>query len=585
MSDKNKKRLLSVAKILLCAVFAVVMVFVMFGIPGTKEVETIAYSEFLNLVKNSQVVKVTANTNSTEISILLKEGTEKEVLLPNMEEFTSFITKEIQNGANIEFSVVDDNSKMIKGILKTVMQCSFYIFIVFVMTKTITKTSNGKYKVESVNSEVKFSDVAGINEEKAQLEEIVEFLKNPDKYNESGAKIPKGVLLTGAPGTGKTLLAKAIAGEAGVPFFQVTGSSFEEKFVGVGAARVRDLFKKAKEEAPSIIFIDEIDSVAKSRYGVEHSHSEQSLNQLLAEMDGFQTKDNVIVIAATNYINVLDKAIIRPGRFDRLVTIPMPDIKAREKILEVHSKNKKLSDDVSLKEIARKTVGFSGADLENILNEAAIYSVNNGSGVIDKAALDEAIARVLVGLEKKNTAISETEKRLTAIHEAGHAIVSALVRPNVKNLGISIVPRGKAGGYNYFDESDKVFYTKNDLYKNIQVLYGGRIAEELVLGDVSTGSSNDLENASRIVYKMITSFAMQDSVSFLTQVPGKDDFNNQLIESRMDEMEEICKRAYNEASVLVSKNKDVLLELADLLIEKEYLPQEEVEKFMSEKFK
>lgn len=373
------------------------------------------------------------------------------------------------------------------------------------------------------------------------------------------------------------MLAKAIAGEAGVPFFEVTGSNFEEMFVGVGASRIRKLFKKAKKLAPCIIFIDEIDSIARSRYSGKNNN-EQTLNQLLAEMDGFESRDNIIVLAATNHLEVLDSAIIRPGRFDRKVDLPRPDVIARQKILEIHAQNKKLSADVVLSEIAKRTVGFSGADLENVLNEAAIYAVNQKKKVISKSDIDEAIARVLVGLEKKNAAITEEDKRLTAVHEAGHAVLSAIIRPDIKNLGISIIPRGKAGGYNFFDEADKTFKRKTDIMKEIKVLYGGRIAEEIVFDDISTGASNDFEKASKIAYQMIMKFGMNES--FLVKIQNENDYNKRLDINKAEEVEAICKNCYSDAKIMLKKYKDQLLDLADLLYEKEYLSQEEVEEFM-----
>lgn len=438
------------------------------------------------------------------------------------------------------------------------------------------------YAKEIKKSNVKFSDVAGIDEEKEQLEEIVNFLKYPQRYTANGAKIPKGILLDGEPGTGKTLLAKAIAGEAGVPFFQTTGSSFEEELVGVGASRVRKLFRKAKKESLCIIFIDEIDFLARSRYKGK-SDSEQTLNQLLAEMDGFDSDDNVIVIAATNHIEILDPALIRSGRFDRHISVPMPDILAREKILQVHAKNKKFEEDISLKEIAKKTVGFSGADLKNLLNEAVIYSVNHGSnGIITKEAIDESIARILLGLQKRNSAITEEERRLLAVHESGHAIISAIVRPEVKNLGISIIPRGTAGGYNFFGSTDRIYQRKTELFKQMQVSYGGRIAEDVIFNDISSGAENDLEEATEIAYQMTMKFAMNETL--ITKIHGEDDFNTHLDSVKIDKVEKLCQQAYDSAYAIIQENKKQLLGLADLLIEKEYLSQEEVEKFIKETY-
>jgi len=577
MSNQNKRRL----QIILTIIWTVILcgVIITTFSNGKVNYEEISYDKVISYVKTNEVTKIESVENSLEIKLELRDGAEKRAIVPSKEEFSAFISKQIENGADIEFVVkkTKQTNNIISSLIADLLMYGLFFYLVI---RLMSKTTGGDYKINPTESKVRFTDVAGIDEEKMQLEEIVKFLKYPQKYLSSGARIPKGILLNGEPGTGKTLLAKAIAGEAGVPFFQINGSSFEEKYVGVGASRVRELFSKAKENAPCIIFIDEIDSVAQNRYSGK-SYSEQTLNQLLAEMDGFDTKDNVIVIAATNHIEVLDEALIRPGRFDRHVYVPMPDVIARERILEVHARNKRFSRNVSLKEIAKKTVGFSGANLENILNEAAIYSVNNGYEIINNEAIDEAIARVLVGLKKKNSAITKEDKRLTAVHEAGHAIVSALVRPDVKNFGISIVPRGNAGGYNFFDESGKTYRRKSDLIKQIQVIYGGRIAEELIFNDISTGAANDLEKASKIAYKMIMKFGMNGNL--LTKISGEGDFNTQLDSSKMENLERVCKEAYDSAYAIMKEHKEQLLELADILMENEYLSHEEVEKFMLEK--
>ena len=577
MSNQNKKRIRAILKFVLEVIVVVILMSYFSG--EKRDYEEITYDKVISYVKANEVAEIQSQQGSLEIWLTLKDGTVNKALVPSNEEFVAFISEEIESGAEIEFVVKKMNTTR-STIISLITSLGSYVLIFFLFIKMMSKMTDGKYEIKATESKVRFSDVAGIDEEKAQLEEIVKFLKCSKEYISSGARIPKGILLNGEPGTGKTLLAKAIAGEAGVSFFQMNGSSFEEKYVGVGASRIRELFKKAKENAPCIIFIDEIDSVAQNRYSGK-SYSEQTLNQLLAEMDGFETKDNVIVIAATNHIEVLDEALIRPGRFDRHVYVPMPDVIAREKILEVHAKNKQFMEDVSLSEIAKKTVGFSGADLENVLNEAAIYSVNNGNKLISNEAIDESIARVLVGLKKKNSAITEADKRLTAIHEAGHAIVSAVVRPDVKNFGISIVPRGNAGGYNFFDESNKTYQRKKDLIEELQVLYGGRIAEDLILNDISTGASNDLEKATKIAHRMLTRFAMNGSL--LTKISGEGDFNAKLDSIKMDELEKVCKEAYDNAYAVVKEHRQQLLELADLLMEKEYLSQEDVEKFMSEK--
>lgn len=539
------------------------------------------YDQVVTQIKEGEVTRVEAYTGDSSVKITLEDGSEKTVIVPSIDLFSELVSAEIENGSEIEFEMFKAKSG---GILSSIFSSLFTIFLYiiifsFVMRRMTASIGGDNTEFKPVTSKTTFKDVAGIDEEREQLQEVVDFLKNPRKFIAMGAKIPKGVLMEGDPGTGKTLLARAIAGEAGVPFFQVTGSSFEEKFVGVGASRVRSLFNAARKAAPCIIFIDEIDSVAKSRYS-GNNYSEQTLNQLLAEMDGFTERDNIIVIAATNHIQVLDEAIKRPGRFDRHVHVPRPDVIGREKILKIHARNKYLAADVDFKNIAKKTVGFTGADLENVMNEAAIYAVKQNKRFISAADIDEAIARVLVGLEKKNAAITDVDKKLTAVHEAGHAIVSALVRPEVKNFGISIVPRGSAGGYNFFDESDKTYSRKSDMLKQLKVLYGGRIAEEVVLNDISSGASNDLEKASNIAHLMVTRYAMNGSL--LVKIGSERDYNEQLDRKTMPEEDKICREAYEETKKLVKENKEVLEMLADILYEKEYLSQEEVEAFMQE---
>lgn len=533
--SKNKKRI----KLVLGIIVAVLLGVLVIQALSEDERKEITYDELITLVETNEVSKVETIESSPRVTVTLKDGTERTSKVPSIDEFSTLVSEKIKEGAEIQWEA--EESFSMGGILTIIS-----ITILLLLPDIMMKRQDKGYKVKSVESRVKFSDVAGIDEEKAQLEEIVQFLKYPEKYTKNGAKIPKGILLHGQPGTGKTLLAKAIAGEADVPFFQVNGSSFEERFVGVGASRIRELFNKAKKEAPCIIFIDEIDSIARSRYN-KYSDNVQTLNQLLAEMDGFDSDDNVIVIAATNHIDVLDAAIIRPGRFDRHVYIPMPDVIAREKILRVHADNKKLEEDVSLKEIARKTVGFSGADLENVLNEAVIYSVNQGNGRITKEAIDESIARTLVGLQKKNAAITESDKELTAVHESGHAIVSAIVRPEVKNFGISIIPRGEAGGYNFFDNLDTTYQRKSDLFKQIQVSYGGRIAEKVVFDDISSGAASDLEMATKTAYRMVMRFAMNDGL--VTKISSEEDFNTHLDSVKMEEVEKICKEAYDRIEI------------------------------------
>lgn len=557
--------------------FAVTMILLCLMPQSNKNESVMTYDEVIVAIKEENVQKIVAQENSVHIQLIMKDETEKTATIPSLEELSAVLLSEMENGNQIEFEI--GAASIFASIFSSLLSLALTIALFSFMMRRMTGDSN--YSVKPVTSKVKFSDVAGIDEEKAQLEEVVKFLKNPQMYAVMGARIPKGILLNGDPGTGKTLLAKAIAGEAGVPFFQATGSSFEEKFVGVGADRVRKLFAEAKKAAPSIIFIDEIDSVAQNRYSGK-SYSEQTLNQLLSEMDGFSTEENVIVIAATNHIDILDPAITRPGRFDRHVFIPKPDVIAREKILRLHARNKRLGNDVSISDIAKRTVGFAGADLENLLNEAAIYSVNMGRRYISASDIDEAIARVLVGLKKGESAITNEEKWLTAVHEAGHAVLSAIVRPSVKNFGISIVPRGNAGGYNVFDESGSVYNKKSDLLQQMQVLYGGRIAEELILGDISSGASNDLERASKIAHMMITRFSMNGSL--LTKITAEANFNQQLDTKSIDEAEKICRENYEEAKKVAQSHTDQINKLAKLLYEKEYLSQQEVDAFIKQNF-
>lgn len=538
------------------------------------------YSEAVTCIENREVKELIANLESSRVDIVFQDDTQKFVYVPNSDEFWKYVDRQIELGNTIEISAKKGISNTEFSLFTSIITIMFlFIFPRYALKKI--KNGGKNFEVKAVTTNVRFSDVAGIDEEREQLAEVVNFLKHPENYTSMGARIPKGILLFGAPGTGKTLLAKAIAGEAGVPFFQVTGSNFDEEFVGVGASRVREIFEKAKEVAPSIIFIDEIDSVAQNRYHYNSkSNSEQTLNQLLAEMDGFDSNNHVIVVAATNHKEILDPAILRPGRFDRHVHIPMPDVKARKEILLVHAKNKKFSSTVNLNELAKKTVGFSGASLENVLNEAALLTVKTGSVYITNPILDEAIARVIVGIKKDSTLLSSEEKYLTAIHEAGHAIVSAAIRPEIKNFCISIVPRGEAGGYNFFDESYRNYRQKKDIEKQIRVMYGGRCAEEILLGDISDGAASDLEKATDLVYQMVLNYAMSESK--MVKLPNRPDFNDCIESEAIEKIEEICNSAYKETSRIVKKNQEVISKLAALLMDKEYLSDIEVSAFLSE---
>ncbi|NLW01926.1 MAG: ATP-dependent metallopeptidase FtsH/Yme1/Tma family protein [Clostridiaceae bacterium] len=453
--------------------------------------------------------------------------------------------------------------------------------------------SRARMASEDSKMRVRFSDVAGADEEKEELREIVEFLKEPKKYVELGARIPKGVLLVGPPGTGKTLLAKAVAGEAGTPFFSISGSDFVEMFVGVGASRVRDLFEQAKKNAPCIVFIDEIDAVGRHRgagLGGGHDEREQTLNQLLVEMDGFGINEGVIILAATNRPDILDPALMRPGRFDRRVVVNYPDIRGREEILKVHSRNKPLDPDVDLKDIAKTTPGFTGADLENLLNEAALLAARKNKKAISMDEIKEANYKVIMGPEKKSRVISDKEKRLTAYHEAGHAIAVRLVSSTVKVDRVTIIPSGRAGGFtSYKPDEDRHYTTKSQLIEQIMVALGGRAAEELVLDEVSTGASGDLQKANQIARDMITKYGMSENLSNLVFGDENDEVflgksyahirnYSEEISAKIDaEVKAIIDDAYNKIKELLTENRNKLEDVARALLEKERIEGDEFE--------
>ena len=461
--------------------------------------------------------------------------------------------------------------------------------------------SFGKSRAKMVNptdkNRVTFDDVAGVDEEKEELEEIVEFLKNPKKFTDMGARIPKGVLLVGNPGTGKTLLAKAVAGEAGVPFFTISGSDFVEMFVGVGASRVRDLFEEAKRKAPCIVFIDEIDAVGRQRgagLGGGHDEREQTLNQLLVEMDGFAANEGVIVLAATNRPDVLDKALLRPGRFDRQIVVSSPDVKAREQILEVHSRKKKFGPDVDLKIIAKNTSGFSGADLENVLNEAALLAARRNLSEIGMTEIEDAMVKVTMGPEKKTRVRSEKEQKLVAYHEAGHAVVSRFLPTQDPVHQISIVPRGMAGGYTmYRPTEDKSFMSRTEMVETIISLLGGRVAEQLILDDISTGASNDIERATKIARSMVTKYGMSQRVGTITFGQNQEEvfLGRDIAQGREyseetagiidEEVKSIIDFAYKKAEAILQEHIDKLHSVAGVLLEKEKIDGEEFDQIFN----
>ena len=566
------------------------------------------YSELITSMENKEVESVKISSSGDVASVKLKNSkTEKEVKIPSLDSFMTYTEQYLKTG---EITLEEEKESIWITVLSLIspfgLLIIFFIFWFMMMSSgTQNGTKNmtfGKSKARLVNAgeknRVTFDDVAGVDEEKEELQEIVEFLKNPKKFTDMGARIPKGVLLVGQPGTGKTLLAKAVAGEAGVPFYSISGSDFVEMFVGVGASRVRDLFEQAKKNAPCIIFIDEIDAVGRQRgagLGGGHDEREQTLNQLLVEMDGFSDNEGVIILAATNRPDVLDKALLRAGRFDRQIVVGSPDVKAREQILEVHARKKKLADDVDLKVIAKNTSGFAGADLENVLNEAALLAARRNYKEIGMKEIEDAMVKVTMGPEKKTRVRSAKENRLVAYHEAGHAVVSRYLPTQDPVHQISIVPRGMAGGYTmYRPTEDKSFMSKTEMEENIVSLLGGRVAEALILNDISTGASNDIERASQIARNMVTKYGMSDRVGAITFGGGQGevflgrdfaqtkDYSEETASVIDEEVKKIVYRAYTRARDILSAHEDKLHAVAGVLLEKEKIEGPEFDKIFEE---
>ena len=566
------------------------------------------YSELITSMENKEVESVKISSSGDVASVKLKNSkTEKEVKIPSLDSFMTYTEQYLKTG---EITLEEEKESIWITVLSLIspfgLLIIFFIFWFMMMSSgTQNGTKNmtfGKSKARLVNAgeknRVTFDDVAGVDEEKEELQEIVEFLKNPKKFTDMGARIPKGVLLVGQPGTGKTLLAKAVAGEAGVPFYSISGSDFVEMFVGVGASRVRDLFEQAKKNAPCIIFIDEIDAVGRQRgagLGGGHDEREQTLNQLLVEMDGFSDNEGVIILGATNRPDVLDKALLRAGRFDRQIVVGSPDVKAREQILEVHARKKKLADDVDLKVIAKNTSGFAGADLENVLNEAALLAARRNYKEIGMKEIEDAMVKVTMGPEKKTRVRSAKENRLVAYHEAGHAVVSRYLPTQDPVHQISIVPRGMAGGYTmYRPTEDKSFMSKTEMEENIVSLLGGRVAEALILNDISTGASNDIERASQIARNMVTKYGMSDRVGAITFGGGQGevflgrdfaqtkDYSEETASVIDEEVKKIVDRAYTRARDILSAHEDKLHAVAGVLLEKEKIEGPEFDKIFEE---
>lgn len=556
-----------------------------------KEEKTISYTDLIKQIDDGVIEKVEMTVGSTSIKVKIKDvEEEKEAIVPNTQAFIELIQDQKLKGNEIELIQKQQNMfyttfQYLFSLLPTILLIILFV-AVFKMQGLGDK---GKiYDAETTKSKIKFNDVAGLDEEKNEMIEIVDFLKEPKKFYEMGAKIPRGVLLCGQPGTGKTLIAKAIAGEAKVPFISMSGSEFIEMFAGLGASRVRKLFEKAKKVAPCIVFIDEIDAIGSRRASGSGAETEnnQTLNQLLVEMDGFDTEETIIVLAATNRPEMLDKALLRPGRFDRQITIALPDMKGREEILNIHAKDKKFAENVSMKDIAGDTAGFTGAELANILNEAAIIATIKEHKAITQNDIEDAVKKVTVGLEKQSRVISERDKRLTAFHEAGHAIVSSQLETQKDIKEVSIIPRGVAGGYTmYKTNEDKYYISKKEMEEKLIALLGGRAAEKLVLNDISTGASNDIEVATQIAKDMIIKYGMSDNLGPISINTDKDPYELQLLGEKFGdaigaEVKIMLDTAYAKAQSILNNNMDKLHAVAQVLIQKEIISAEEFEKII-----
>ena len=610
--DGNQKK---IRNLLLYIGIPVVVLFIIIFLFNNRTPQTAAYkySDIIGYFQDQEVTSYTLNLGTGEMVIHLEDGKTVGYVLPNVDLFYMDVRDSINQyneehpDARMEQDIIRpvETSWFISLLPTLILFAGLIIFWVIMMRRLGSSMGGdkqmnfGKAKIKQMSDEKRkttFADVAGADEEKEELREIVEFLKNPNKYNSLGARIPKGVLLVGPPGTGKTLLARAVAGEAGVPFFSISGSDFVEMFVGVGASRVRDLFDKAKKNHPCIIFIDEIDAVGRQRgagLGGGHDEREQTLNQLLVEMDGFGANEGVIMIAATNRPDILDPALMRPGRFDRQVMVGYPDIKGREEILRVHAKGKPLAPDVVLSTIAKSTAGFTGADLENLLNEAALLAARKNHRAITMEEIEEATIKVVVGTEKKSRVMSEKEKKLTAYHEAGHAIATYYCKTQDPVHQISIIPRGMAGGYTmHLPTEDRSYKSRDEMREELVVLLGGRVAEALVLDDISTGASNDIERATKIARAMVTKYGMSEKLGPITY--GSDDSNpflgkemghisnySEQTASEIDEeIQSIISTAYQKTEKILTDHIDELHRLAGVLYEKEKIDGVEFQQVM-----
>ena len=598
--NENKKNSKEQKKVLISSIILIILIigvsiasyFLFNNDKKEKDELILPYTELIKNINNDSVEKIEMTTGSTTVKVKLKnEEKEKTTIVPSLQAFTEYMQTKVEEGSKIELIQKEPNVFLrIGDALFTLLPTILLVALFIMLFKMQGLGDKGKvYDSEERDTNTRFEDVAGLDEEKEEMVEIVNFLKKPEEFYEMGAKVPRGVLLCGKPGTGKTLIAKAIAGEANVPFISMSGSEFIEMFAGLGASRVRKLFEKARKLAPCIVFIDEIDAIGARRTSASGAESEnnQTLNQLLVEMDGFESDETIIVLAATNRPEMLDQALLRPGRFDRQIIINSPDQKGREEILKIHSKGKKIDEDIDFKDIAEDTAGFTGAELANILNEAAIIATTNKHKSINRDDIEEAIKKVTVGLEKHSRVISDKDKKLTAYHEAGHAIVSQFLPTQTAVKEVSIVPRGVAGGYTmYKSNEDKYFISKTEMEEKLVALLGGRAAEKLVLNDISTGASNDIEVATNIAKDMVTVYGMSEIIGPICLKDSEGNFEYQLLGNNMEdvvgqEVKKLIDIAYQKAQQILLQNMNLLHAIASELIAKEKINEEEFNKFFN----
>ena len=587
--NKWKKVLFTIIPILIVlAVFAVGLILTN---NQNNDEKNVAYTQLIKDINEGKIEKIEMTVGSTSVKLKYKDvEEEKTAIVPSTQAFVELVQEKTQDdNTENDIELIQKPRNILVTVSESIITLLPTIILVILVILIIQMQGLGDkgkvYDPDISEDKITFDDVAGLDEEKAEMLEIVEFLKRPEQYTKMGAKTPRGVLLCGKPGTGKTLIAKAIAGEANVPFISMSGSEFIEMFAGLGASRVRKLFEKAKKVSPCIIFIDEIDAIGSRRASSNGADTEnnQTLNQLLVEMDGFDSDESIIVIAATNRPEMLDEALLRPGRFDRTITIALPDLRGREEILKIHSKNKKLSKDVNLKSIAGDTAGFTGAELENILNEAAIIATNKKHKAIENIDIEDAVKKVTVGLEKHNRIVSEKDKKLTAYHEAGHAVVSRYLETQKDIKEVSIIPRGIAGGYTmYKTNEDKFYISKTEMEEKLISLLGGRAAEKVALDDISTGASNDIEVAMKIARDMVTVYGMSDKIGPMSMNLEKDPYQVELLGNNLEdaigkEVKEILEDAYEKAQMILRAHRDKLDMVAEKLLEKEVINEEEFE--------